>query len=180
MSRSKQNLLSKMSVVLRTQDLSVTDSVSPWKIQRILKIIIMVNGWDHHACVALTTNCSVLYGHSQSSHQICGRRSPCAKSSALWQMCSSVWPSLTQMEEALENKKPDVTFQLHLDQNNGFGQETDEILQRTFRTKCEVNQFYWSHQNDNMSASRNIVDQNDCIIWNLKIIVIIKISTTVA
>lgn len=31
MSRSKQNLLSNMSVVLRRQDLSVTDSVSPWK-----------------------------------------------------------------------------------------------------------------------------------------------------
>lgn len=31
MSRSKQNLLSSTSVVLRTQDFSVTDSVSPWR-----------------------------------------------------------------------------------------------------------------------------------------------------
>lgn len=53
----------------------------------------------------------MLYDHSHSSHQICGQRSPCAGSSALWQMCSSVWPNLNQREVALHRKKdPDVTF----------------------------------------------------------------------
>lgn len=35
--------------------------------------------------------------------------SPCAGSSALWQMCSSVWPSLNQREAALEKQGPHVT-----------------------------------------------------------------------
>lgn len=39
MSRSKQNLLSNMSVILRTHDLSVTDSVSPWEEKRNIKYI---------------------------------------------------------------------------------------------------------------------------------------------
>lgn len=47
--------------------------------------------------------------NSQASHQICGQMSPCAGSSALWQMYSNVWPNLNQMEGALQEASTQVT-----------------------------------------------------------------------
>lgn len=47
----------------------------------------------------------VFCGHSQASRQICGRRSPCAGSSALWRMYSNVWPNLTRREVVLQGTK---------------------------------------------------------------------------
>ena len=44
MSRSRQNLRSSTSVVLRTQDFSVTDSFSPW---REKNVPITIHGWSH-------------------------------------------------------------------------------------------------------------------------------------
>lgn len=44
-------------------------------------------------------------GHSQASRQICGRKSPCAGSSALWRMYSNVWPNLTRREVVLQGTK---------------------------------------------------------------------------
>lgn len=109
MSSSKQNLLSNISVVLRTQDFSVTDSVSPWKEEKkkleewmglLFDIRIFVKD-----CIMNTVEiiCDIyeFCDHSQASPQICGQRSPCAGSSALWQMCSNVWPNLNQREVAL-------------------------------------------------------------------------------
>lgn len=47
----------------------------------------------------------VFCGHSQASRQICGQRSPCAGSSALWRMYSNVWPNLTRREVVLQGTK---------------------------------------------------------------------------
>lgn len=60
MSRSKQNLLSSISVVLRTQDFSVTDSVSPWKWWKVTIIYeIYINGSPAKVKTARCLMCSV-------------------------------------------------------------------------------------------------------------------------
>lgn len=122
MSRSKQNLLSSISVVLRTQDLSVTDSVSPWKSWKVVIIYyIYINGSP--AKVKNSQVFDVFCGHSQASHQICGRRSPCAESSALWQMYSNVWPNLTRREVALQEPS-----RWHTQSRNQLQEKDDKLL----------------------------------------------------
>lgn len=85
MSRSKQNLLSSTSVVLRTQDFSVTDSVSPWKKKDKITIsyyiyITVLQSWKTGM---MTSELDAFCSNSQASLQIGGQRSPCAGSSAL-------------------------------------------------------------------------------------------------
>lgn len=59
MSRSKQNLLSSISVVLRTQDFSVTDSVSPWKRWKVIFYYIYTSGSSEMVKTVRCLMCSV-------------------------------------------------------------------------------------------------------------------------